>query len=107
MLGERGEGLSGGQRQAIALARALVGNPQIMLFDEPTSMMDGGTEQNVVRKLKDKFASKTIIVTTHRKSLLALADRIIVLDAGRIVSDSTTAEFIAAGNAAKQPVANR
>jgi ATP-binding cassette subfamily C protein LapB len=99
-LGERGEGLSGGQRQSIALARALVSTPPVMLLDEPTSMMDGNTERQVVMGLKEHFSGHTLIVTTHRTSLLALVDRVIVLEGGRIVSDTTTAEFVAATNAA-------
>lgn len=87
VLRERGEGLSGGQRQAITIARALVGDPGILVMDEPTSMMDPASEQRLLAQLKDYVADKTLIVITHRTSLLALVDRVIVMDRGRIVAD--------------------
>jgi ATP-binding cassette subfamily C protein LapB len=86
-LGEKGEGLSGGQRQAITIARATVGDPPILVLDEPTSMMDSQTEQQVIQSLTAFGKDKTVIVITHRTSLLAMVDRVIVLDGGRIVAD--------------------
>ncbi|SNS80465.1 ATP-binding cassette, subfamily C, LapB [Sphingomonas laterariae] len=91
VLRERGEGLSGGQRQAITIARALVGDPGILVMDEPTSMMDPASEQRLIARLKDELAEKTLIVITHRTSLLALVDRVIVMDRGRIVADGPKA----------------
>ena len=86
-VGERGEGLSGGQRQAIAVARALLLNPNIVILDEPTSSMDTRTEE----AFKSQFASvldhQTLILITHRASLLSMVDRLIVLDGGRVVAD--------------------
>lgn len=84
---ERGEGLSGGQKQAIALARALVGQPPILLMDEPTSAMDVKTESQVIQRLKEASADSTMILITHRTSLLALVDRVIVLEDGKVRAD--------------------
>jgi len=86
-LAERGEGLSGGQRQSIALARALIGRPPILLFDEPTSAMDVQNEAEVIRRLKQDVADRTMVIVTHRTSLLELVDRVIVIDGGRVVAD--------------------
>ncbi len=87
ILNERGEGLSGGQRQAISLARTLVGAPSVLVFDEPTSSMDMQTEHAIVQRLKEKTKGRTLIVITHRPSLLELVDRVIVLDDGKVAAD--------------------
>ncbi len=87
MLAERGEGLSGGQKQAITLARALVGRPPILLLDEPTSAMDVQNESEVIARLKTELADRTVVIVTHRTSLLDLVDRVIVVDKGRIAAD--------------------
>ncbi|MCA0928185.1 type I secretion system permease/ATPase [Ruegeria profundi] len=84
---ERGEGLSGGQRQAIALARALVGRPRVLLLDEPTSAMDVKTEANVIQRLKRATQDTTMVIVTHRTTLLELVDRVIVVENGRISAD--------------------
>lgn len=86
-IGERGESLSGGQRQAVALARGLVGNPSILLLDEPTSALDNGSEERVRSRLKTLAAEKTLVLVTHRTAMLDLVDRIIVLDQGRLMAD--------------------
>lgn len=86
-LAERGEGLSGGQRQAISLARALVGRPPILLLDEPTASMDVQTERQVMRRLQEEAKDRTVIVITHRVSLLELVDRVIVIDNGQVAMD--------------------
>ncbi|WP_180978293.1 type I secretion system permease/ATPase [Halomonas urumqiensis] len=86
-VGERGQALSGGQRQGVAIARALVGDPQILLLDEPSSAMDHASEESFKTQLKQYAQSKTMVVVTHRTSLLSLVDRIIVIDAGKIVAD--------------------
>ena len=88
-LKERGEGLSGGQRQSINLARSMLHKPSIMIMDEPTSSMDQGTEKLVIGRLKDWIADRTMIMITHRNSILELADRVLVLDNGNILSDTT------------------
>ena len=87
MLAERGEGLSGGQKQAISLARALVGRPPVMLMDEPTAAMDVQNEAAVIRALKEHMQGRTLVVVTHRTSLLELVDRIIVIDQGKVSMD--------------------
>jgi ATP-binding cassette, subfamily C, bacterial LapB len=87
VLSERGEGLSGGQKQALALARALVGRPPILLFDEPTSSMDLQNEALVIDRLRSEVADRTLVVITHRTSLLDLVDRVIVIDQGKVVAD--------------------
>lgn len=89
-VGEQGKGLSGGQRQSVAIARALLLDPPVLLFDEPTSSMDNKTESNLRKKLKEIIVGKTLILITHRASLLDLVDRIIVIDSGVIVGDGPT-----------------
>ena len=86
-ISERGEGLSGGQRQAIALARALMGSPPMLILDEPTSAMDVMTEKAVVSRLKAHLADRTVILVTHRPALFDLVDRVIVLQDGKVVAD--------------------
>ncbi len=86
-LAERGEGLSGGQKQAIALARALIGKPPVLLLDEPTSAMDVKTEAQVIQRLKEATKDTTMIIVTHRTSLLELVDRVIVIEGGKIGAD--------------------
>lgn len=87
ILSDRGESLSGGQRQSISLARALAGRPNIMLLDEPSSAMDSQTEQALIDRLATELADRTLLLITHRVPLLRLVDRIILLDQGRIVAD--------------------
>jgi ATP-binding cassette subfamily C protein LapB len=86
-LADRGEGLSGGQRQSIAVARALAGRPPIILMDEPTSAMDAQTEGALIQRLGEELKGRTVILITHRPPLLQLVQRIILLDQGKIVSD--------------------
>jgi len=86
-LADRGEGLSGGQRQSIAIARALAGRPPIMLMDEPTSAMDAQTEGGLIQRLREELKDRTLVLITHRPPLLQLVDRIILMDKGKIVSD--------------------
>jgi len=96
MLKERGESLSGGQRQAISLARAIVRQPPILIFDEPTSSMDARSEQLFVQRLKNADLSATTLVITHRTSLLSLVDRVIIMEYGKIAGMGSTADFQAA-----------
>jgi len=85
-LGPRGSALSGGQRQMVALARAFVGDPVVMLLDEPTTGLDAPTEQHLAEGLKARSPGTTLLVSTHSRALLTLCDRILVLDGGRIVA---------------------
>lgn len=93
-IGERGAGLSGGQRQSIALARALFGQPKVLLLDEPTSDMDPRTESAIVKQLGASFADSTMIIVTHRPALLELADRLIVLEGGQKLLDGPKASVM-------------
>lgn len=86
-VGERGQLLSGGQRQAVLMARALLLDPPILVLDEPTSAMDNSSEEALRRRLQASGADKTLLLVTHRTSMLSLVDRLIVLDSGRIVAD--------------------
>lgn len=95
-VGERGASLSGGQRQAVAFARALINDPSILLLDEPTSSMDHSTEEELKRQLKVYAEGRTMIVVTHRTSLLELVDRIVVIDGGRVVADGPKAQVVEA-----------
>ncbi|MBE9562775.1 MAG: ATP-binding cassette domain-containing protein, partial [Proteobacteria bacterium] len=83
-VGERGIGLSGGQKQMIGLARALLLDPQILLLDEPTNSMDNNAEE--LFKTRLNLTGKTLLLVTHRTSLLSLVDSLIVMDAGQIVA---------------------
>ncbi|MEZ0261917.1 MAG: type I secretion system permease/ATPase [Alphaproteobacteria bacterium] len=86
-VGERGEALSGGQRQAVALARTLLTGASTLILDEPTNAMDSGTEDRVLKGLEAYSRDKTLIVVTHKPSLLRLVTRLVVMDGGRIVAD--------------------
>jgi ATP-binding cassette subfamily C protein LapB len=88
-LRERGEGLSGGQRQSINLARALLHDPNLLVLDEPTSSMDTATEKSVIGRLKAWAGVRTLVMVTHRNTLLELADRVLVMDQGAVVTDTT------------------
>ena len=81
---ERGGQLSGGQRQAICIARAIVGNPKIIIMDEPTSSLDNAAEQRLVSRLKDWMVGRTLLVITHRAPMLALVENLLVLEDGKI-----------------------
>jgi len=84
---ERGEGLSGGQRQTIGVARALINKPQLIIMDEPTSAMDNSSEDILKKRLAPYIQDRTLILITHRISLLEMVDRLIVLDQGKVVAD--------------------
>ncbi|WP_237716754.1 type I secretion system permease/ATPase, partial [Pseudomonas donghuensis] len=86
-VGERGQLLSGGQRQAVLLARAMLLEPPIMILDEPTSHMDNSSEDQLRQRLHGWVQGKTLLLVTHRTSLLSLVDRLLVLDNGKIVAD--------------------
>ena len=83
----RGVNLSGGQRQAVALARSLVSSPIILLLDEPTAGLDVAGEKAIAARLREFSQGKTLVVATHSHAMLAMLDRLIVVDGGRIVAD--------------------
>jgi ATP-binding cassette subfamily C protein LapB len=95
-VGERGEGLSGGQKQAVALARALLDDPPILLLDEPTASMDIGSEEQFKARLAPVLPGRTLIVVTHRESMLTLVDKLIVMDNGRAVAAGPKADVLQA-----------
>ena len=86
-VGERGMNLSGGQRQAITLARSLLLDPPVLLMDEPTSSMDNTSEDLIKKALQPFISDKTVLLVTHRASMLSLVDRLIILDNGKIIAD--------------------
>lgn len=100
-IGERGETLSGGQKQGVGIARAVIHNPPILLLDEPTSAMDYSGEETVKQRLMAETAGKTLILISHRASLFDLVDRIIVIDGGRVMADGAKEEIIEALRAGK------
>lgn len=95
-VGERGMALSGGQRQSVAIARALVGNPAILLMDEPTSNMDQGSEQRFQHRISGYRGLKTFMCVTHRSSMLNVANRVLVLDNGKLMADGPKDQVLAA-----------
>ena len=95
-VGERGESLSGGQRQSIAVARALINDPPVLLLDEPSSNLDNQSEAQLKKRLLGVASGKTMVLVTHRTALLELVDRLIVVDAGRIMADGPKEQVIQA-----------
>ncbi|RYF66786.1 MAG: ATP-binding cassette domain-containing protein, partial [Comamonadaceae bacterium] len=96
LVGERGESLSGGQRQGVSIARAVINDPAVLLLDEPTSSMDHSSEEDIKRRLAEFAQGRTLVLISHRTSLLALVDRIIVMDAGRVVADGPKEQVVQA-----------
>jgi ATP-binding cassette subfamily C protein LapB len=94
LIGERGASLSGGQRQGVAIARAVLLDPPILLLDEPTSSMDFTSETQFKASLGKYIQHKTMVIVTHRLSLIDLADRMIVIDDGKVVSDGPRQQVI-------------
>jgi ATP-binding cassette subfamily C protein LapB len=93
-LADRGEGLSGGQRQSIAIARALAGRPRVVIFDEPSSAMDAQTEAGLIQRLQAELKGRTLVLITHRPPLLQLADRIMIIEKGRVAADGPRDEVL-------------
>lgn len=89
MLKERGEGLSGGQRQSINLARAMLHDPSLLILDEPTSSMDAASEKFVLARLIEWAGHRTIVAITHRNSILEMVERVLVIEQGSVLADTT------------------
>ena len=96
-VGERGLKLSGGEKQRVGIARTLLKNPPILLLDEATSALDTGTEGEILEALRRAGQGRTVLTIAHRLSTISDADRIVVLEAGRIVEEGTHADLLAAG----------
>jgi ATP-binding cassette, subfamily B, bacterial len=101
-VGERGLTLSGGQRQRIAIARALLMNPRILILDDATASVDATTEARIKLALREVMKGRTTLIIAHRLSTISLAERVVVLEAGRIVAQGTHAELIEANDVYRQ-----
>ena len=93
-IGERGAGLSGGQRQSVGIARALINDSNIWLFDEPTNAMDQTSESYILNSLKEKIDEKTLLLVTQKMNMLDLVSRVIVMNQGEKVLDGEKDEVI-------------
>ncbi|MFT5559899.1 MAG: ATP-binding cassette subfamily C protein LapB, partial [Sphingobacteriales bacterium] len=94
-VGEGGKSLSRGQRQSVALARAILNDPKILLLDEPTASLDERAERQFMRSMVQTAKDRSLILITHKMHLLTLVDRIIVLDNGRLVADGDKESILA------------
>ncbi|MES9737117.1 ABC transporter transmembrane domain-containing protein [Peribacillus frigoritolerans] len=94
LVGEKGVALSGGQKQRISIARALIKNPEILILDDSLSAVDAKTETTIIENIQNERAGKTTIITTHRLSAVQHADKIIVLDSGKIIEEGTHADLL-------------
>lgn len=94
LVGEHGEGLSGGQSQTVAIARAVLKEPSILLFDEPTSAMDNSAEQAFIAGMREYLANRTLVLVTHKPTLLVLVTRMIVVEGGQIAMDGPRDEIL-------------
>jgi ATP-binding cassette subfamily B protein len=97
LVGERGASLSGGQRQRMTIARALMLRPSVLIFDDSTAAVDAGTEQRIRATIQAKASERVTIIVAHRLNSLMHADRILFIEAGRIVEEGSHAELLALG----------
>jgi ATP-binding cassette subfamily B protein len=95
VVGERGYTLSGGQRQRVAIARELLSNPPVLILDDATSAIDVGTEQAIHAALRSLLERRTVVLIAHRLSTISLADRVVLVEDGRVVASGTHAELLA------------
>ena len=106
-IGERGVGLSSGQKQTVAMARALLLDPPLLLLDDPSNSLDNRSEDNLKGKLTQYTKGKTLILITHRASMLTLVDRLLVIDGGQVIADGPKNEILEALAGGKLNVANK
>jgi ATP-binding cassette subfamily B protein len=106
-IGEEGMSLSGGQRQRLALARAIAAKPAVLLLDDPLSALDTKTEETVTGRLREVLEGTTTLIVAHRTSTVALADRVALLDDGRVVAVGTHAELMARSARYRWVIANQ
>ncbi|HHC7386039.1 TPA: ATP-binding cassette domain-containing protein, partial [Vibrio parahaemolyticus] len=92
--GEGGAMLSGGQRQAVTIARAFLGRPPVLLMDEPTSAMDNRSEMHIKHQLAQLKPSETLILITHKTSMLDIVDRVIVMEKGSVIADGPKSQVL-------------
>jgi ATP-binding cassette subfamily C protein LapB len=104
-VGERGEALSGGQRQTVALARALLLDPPILVLDEPTQGMDRAAEERLKARIAETSRERTVIIVTHRESLLSIIDTLVIVDNGKVVAMGPKEAVLRALSEGKVPVA--
>ncbi len=97
LVGEKGIALSGGQKQRVSLARAFIGDPDILVLDDALSAVDARTEARIIENIRRKRSGKTTLISTHRLSAVEHADRIVVLEQGRIIEEGTHSELLEAG----------
>jgi len=95
LVGEKGIALSGGQKQRVSLARAFIADPDILILDDALSAVDARTEAKIIENIRNKRAGKTTLISTHRLSAIEHADRIIVLEHGKITEEGTHQELLA------------
>ena len=95
ILGERGYSLSGGQRQRISIARAILADPKVLILDDATSAVDATKEHEIRAALSEVMLGRTTLVIAHRPATIALADRVAVVDAGKVMDEGTHAELLA------------
>jgi ATP-binding cassette subfamily B protein len=106
LIGERGYSLSGGQRQRIAIARAILADPRVLILDDATSAVDPTKEHEIRDALGEVMQGRTTIVIAHRPATIALAERVVLLDEGRIVADGTHASLLATSPRYRQVLAS-
>jgi ATP-binding cassette subfamily B protein len=94
LIGERGMRLSGGQRQRLAIARTLLSDTPILIFDEATSSLDGETEEAIQRELRDLLGEKTMLIVSHRLSFVSMAHRVVFLKEGRVEAEGAHADLL-------------
>jgi ATP-binding cassette subfamily B protein len=94
VIGEHGFSLSGGQRQRLAIARAVLADPRVLILDDATSSVDPTKEHEIRAALREVMTGRTTIIIAHRPATIALADRVVLLDAGRVVAEGTHEELV-------------